>query len=254
MNYAGFTRPLWTWLSQPDPADGLTWLGIPTGIPHLSAQAVVAGMRRYWAQLSHTAQRCAMNLLGSHDTPRIRTVVGGSRELHHVAAAALFTLPGTPTVFSGDELGATGRTGEHSRTTIPWRTGADGAHDPVALQTTGSWGEVDQWLHRAYRHLARLRHDLVALRHGGLRFVHAHDDVIAWQRTHPDGHVLVVLARGAGEELALSLGDLQAGGVGEVVYQEGLAVRTDDQDQGVRVEVPGPGVLIATLTTQSRIG
>ena len=44
----------------------------------------------------------------------------GSRPAHLVAATALFTAPGVPTVFAGDELGATGRNGEHSRTTIPF--------------------------------------------------------------------------------------------------------------------------------------
>ncbi|MEP6813987.1 MAG: alpha-amylase family glycosyl hydrolase, partial [Marmoricola sp.] len=64
------------------------------------------------------------NILGSHDSPRIRTTTG-SAELHHVAAGLQFTLPGVPMVFAGDELGLEGVDGEDSRRTMPWASEAD---------------------------------------------------------------------------------------------------------------------------------
>ncbi|VEG26609.1 alpha-amylase family glycosyl hydrolase [Actinomyces howellii] len=248
MNYVGFTRPLWAWLSDPDPADGLTWLGIPMPVPHLDAAQVVRGVRQYTAHLPASAVAASMNLLCSHDTPRLRTVVR-SRELQLLAATALFTAPGVPTVFAGDELGATGVTGEHSRTTIPWATGPDGAPAADEVADTGSWGPVDRVVLERYRHLAAMRAGSTALRHGGLRWVHAEGDIVAWTRTHPDGDVLVVLARGPAGTLRLPLAALGAGGVESIECFDALSARIDiaAKDPHVPGEpAQGAGELVVT--------
>ncbi|SDN55689.1 alpha-glucosidase [Actinomyces ruminicola] len=246
MNYHGFTRPLWSWLANPDPADDLDWLGIPTGIPRLEAGPISRGVREYTAHMPATSITHSMNLLGSHDTPRIRTVVG-SRAAQLVAATALFTAPGVPTVFCGDELGATGRTGEHSRTTMPW-TSAPGAAPTDELGPTGAWGKVDRVVLDRYRQLGRLRHELPALRRGGMRWVHAEGDLLAWLRTHPDGDVLVVLARAAGAPIDLDLAALPAGAVADVEVMDGVAVTVIGGAEGrLTIDATGPGSAVITL-------
>ncbi|RAX19894.1 MULTISPECIES: alpha-amylase family glycosyl hydrolase [unclassified Actinomyces] len=246
MNYHGFTRPLWSWLAHPDPADGLNWLGIPTGIPRLPGGPISQGVREYTAHMPATSITHSMNLLGSHDTPRIRTVVG-SREAQLVAATALFTAPGVPTVFSGDELGATGRTGEHSRTTMPW-TAPPGAAPTDELGPDGAWGPVDRVALGRYRHLGRLRHELPALRRGGMRWVYADEDLLVWLRTHPDGDVLVALARAAGATVDLPLACLPAGAVDDVHAMDGVDVTViGGADGHLTVNATGPGSAIVTL-------
>jgi alpha-glucosidase len=49
MNYSGFLRPVWTWLRGEDlPEDLLSsFWSIPTGLPRLSGEDVVAGMRSF---------------------------------------------------------------------------------------------------------------------------------------------------------------------------------------------------------------
>ena len=244
MNYLGFTRPLWSWLGDPDPADNLTWLGIPTSIPHLPGDAVLQGVRLYAAHLPASSWARSMNLLCSHDTPRVRTVVG-SRANHLVAATALFTAPGVPTVFMGDELGATGRTGEHSRTTMPWADGGDS--DGATVGERGSWGPVDQVVLSRYRRLAALRRRLTALRRGGTRLVHAGPDMVAWTRTHPAGDVLVVLARRACDSILVPLPALPAGGVVERHCLDGVSVVHDQEEAVVRVGATGPGSAVVLL-------
>ncbi|MCL3777930.1 MULTISPECIES: glycoside hydrolase family 13 protein [unclassified Actinomyces] len=245
MSYVGFTRPLWSWLSDPDPADALTWLGIPTAIPHRPGNAVVRGVRSYHAHMPATSVARSMNLLSSHDTPRVRTVVG-SRDAHLVAATALFTAPGVPTVFAGDELGATGRTGEHSRTTIPWSPAPTGSHHPTELADHGSWGPVDRVVLERYRQLSALRRSLPALRRGGLRWVHAGDDVVAWVRTHPAGDVLVVLARCATAPLRLPLAALHARGTGAATAFDGVAI-VYGESGALDLSVRGPGSAVVVL-------
>jgi glycosidase len=63
-----------------------------------------------------------MNLLGSHDTARILTVLG-SRERVMLAAALQLAYPGVPMVYYGDEVGIEGGYAEASRIAYPWGGG-----------------------------------------------------------------------------------------------------------------------------------
>jgi alpha-glucosidase len=181
MNYAGFTRPVWAWLRGPD-LDLPDFLGVPGAVPTRGAADLVATMRAFNGLASWRAYTNSWTLLGSHDTPRIRTVVGDEAR-HEVAAGLLMTLPGVPMIFAGDEFGLTGDNGEASRTPMPWGR--------PALPF--------------YRELTRLRHEHEALRAGGLRWLHAGDDALAFVREAPGEALLVLARRAAGEPVALPL-------------------------------------------------
>ena len=43
MNYAGFTRPVWSWLTASD--NGLGFLGMPVGVPRRPGMATMSTMR-----------------------------------------------------------------------------------------------------------------------------------------------------------------------------------------------------------------
>ena len=49
-----------------------------------------------------------LNLLGSHDTPRLLTLADGDQRRAILALTALFTYPGTPMLYYGDEIGLEG--------------------------------------------------------------------------------------------------------------------------------------------------
>lgn len=181
MNYSAFTRPLWTWLVEP--GSTLPFLGMPVPIPRLPGGAAVATMREFDSTVPWAVTRHQWNMLGSHDTARIRTVTG-SRDLVTVAAAALFTYPGTPVVFAGDEGGATGTNGEHARSTMPW--------DQIAAGGGPRW-DADTF--EVYRELIALRRSSRALREGGLRWAVVDDDALVFLRETADERMLVLLAR-----------------------------------------------------------
>lgn len=234
MNYAGFTRPVWAWLADPD--NGLNWLGLPMSIPRLSGRQIGATLHEYNAHLPYPSWKHSQSQLSSHDTPRTRSVVGTS-ERQVVALAALAALPGVPTVFAGDELGFPGRTGEHSRTSMPW----DGLAGVGPRAST-----IDREVLRATGDLLRLRGDLAALRRGGIRFLAWEDDALVLQRTHPDGDVLVHLARDAHAPITL---DLDAG---ELLHREGgTEVESLGSETGapqLRLSASGPGASFVRLT------
>lgn len=190
MNYVGFTRPMWAWLTK-DSSD-INWLGLPMGVPRLGTEGTAHTLREYNAEMPWPARLHSQNQLCSHDTARIRTVVGTPGR-HAVALGALVGLPGVPTLFAGDELGLEGLNGEHARTPMPWHQIDAGDLAP----------EQEAWRDLTRRALTA-RAASPALRRGGLRYVHVGGESLTFVRTHPDGSVLVHLARDAHAPIALA--------------------------------------------------
>ncbi|GFJ91236.1 hypothetical protein Prum_048780 [Phytohabitans rumicis] len=186
MNYAGFLRPLWSWL-RADELDLPDFLGVPGGVPRRDGRAVLATMREFAARLSWRTLVHSWQLLSSHDTARIRTVVGDA-DRQEVAAGLLLTLPGTPMVFAGDEWGLRGVNGEDSRTPMPWDRP----------------GEQDEATFGRYRDLIALRRGTTALRHGGLRWLYADADALVFARETPGEAVLVLARRASGAPVRLA--------------------------------------------------
>ncbi len=61
-----------------------------------------------------------LNLLGSHDTPRVLTAVGEDTQSVVLANLLLFTMPGAPCVYYGDEIGLEGKRDPDCRRGFPW--------------------------------------------------------------------------------------------------------------------------------------
>ncbi|MEU5904298.1 glycoside hydrolase family 13 protein [Micromonospora sp. NPDC047527] len=186
MNYVGFTDPVWSWLRH-GAAPVPNFLGTPGGAQRRDTAAVLSTMDAYRSLVSWRSYVHSWQLLGSHDSARIRTVVGDAAR-QEVAAGLLATMPGTPVIFAGDELGLTGVNGEESRTPMPW-------HRPQ------SW---DAGTFAAYRALVALRRTEPALRHGGLRRVYADADTLVFLRETPAGSVLVLARRSAGAPVRIA--------------------------------------------------
>jgi len=74
MNYAAFTRPLWQWLLPSQPR-----LYVHTkypALPNLPGRLVVSAMRELSGVTPWQATLHAMNLIGSHDTHRVVSLLG----------------------------------------------------------------------------------------------------------------------------------------------------------------------------------
>jgi len=161
-------------------------------------------------------------VLGNHDTPRVATRLGPAQA--RVAAMLLLTLPGTPTLYQGEELGledvpippgqvldpiarlVPGRGRDPERTPMPW----DG--DPGAGFSTGRpWlpvGDGNRARNVAaqrddpasmltlHRRLLGLRRQTPALVTGAYHRVEAAGDVLAYVRADPAGRWLVALNLG----------------------------------------------------------
>jgi alpha-glucosidase len=213
MNYPGFTEPVWQWLI----ADGVelpSFLGTPGGVRRRDAIAVLAAMRGFAALVSWRSYTHSWQLLGSHDSARIRSVVGDAVR-QEVAVGLLMTMPGIPMVFAGDELGLRGENGEGSRTPMPW-------HAPQ------TW---DHATFDRYRALIALRRAEPALRHGGLRWMYVDADTLVFLRETPADALLVLARRAAANPVklvGLSAGDNVYGGAPALRPRDGAVLVPGD--------------------------
>jgi neopullulanase len=61
-----------------------------------------------------------LNLLDSHDTPRFLSCASGDKDSLKLAWLFLFTYPGAPCIYYGDEVGVDGEHDPHCRKSFPW--------------------------------------------------------------------------------------------------------------------------------------
>ena len=182
MNYAGFSRPVWTWLRGDL---SLRYFELPLQLPRLGGTASAATMRAFRAGVPWNFVLHSWAILDSHDSPRFRTMAG-SEERQLVGVGLQMTTPGVPMLFAGDELGLEGEWGEDARRTMPW----DEPLPPLFEQ---------------YRRLIALRRSSDALARGGLRYVYVDDDVIAYLRETRDERLLCLASRAPHEPIRLPL-------------------------------------------------
>ena len=241
MNYAGFTRPIWTWLRDKDFAP--KFLGSPLMVPRLGGSSVMGTMREFGAIAPWRSIRHSFNLVGSHDTTRIRTLVGEDSRHVDTAAGLLFTMPGIPMMTYGDEIGMRGEFGEDGRRPMPWDAEQPKTEQPKAEQPSDErW---DTRLLEVYRGLIAARNSSHALRHGGLRWVHADDDALVFLRESAEQTALVHCARAAHDPIEISARHLRGAATAHTAYGRDLILSGD----GVSLTAEAPGTNIWTWPT-----
>lgn len=240
MTYSNFTRPLWAWLAGE--ARHVNFFGTPLQGPgRIDAAEFLATHQDLAAAFSWDVRRQNMNALNSHDTARAATaMVDGGQQL---GAVLMFTLPGVPVLFAGDEFGLTGDNGEFSRTPMPWDRPDRVRHDLRGL----------------YAALSGLRRDQPALTAGGVRWLYADGDVLAFIRETAEATVLVAVTRAdadAGFDRTLltaaqwkGLAGPPALVVGELAFDDagGLAPGGLARDAQPRLRSAGPAAAVWVL-------
>ena len=155
----------------------------------------------------------AMNFLGTHDTPRILTLLGADRTPDtkaerasyrllpreraagiaklRLAALVLFTFPGSPMIYYGDEAGM------------------EGFEDPLN-RGTYPWGREDRDLLAWFTRLGALRNAYPALQSGTISWLYTAGPLLIFARqdgdqrlttavnASPDSHTVTLLWEGAG--------------------------------------------------------
>jgi cyclomaltodextrinase / maltogenic alpha-amylase / neopullulanase len=135
-----------------------------------------------------------LNSLGTHDTERIMTKLGGNVSKVKLAFTFLFAYPGAPSIYYGDEIGLEGHADPDCRRCFPW--------------DTALW---QQDLFDLLKRLSHLRRQHPALRRGDLRRVKVSNSQnwYAFVRSFEGEQILVALnASGSKRTLTLPVQDI----------------------------------------------
>ena len=138
----------------------------------------------------HDAFYSAMNFLGTHDTPRILTMLGADQvpqskderaafrlspeQRKKGLALVLFTFPGSPTVYYGDEAGMEGCEDPFNRGAYPW-------------------GHEDKDLKARFSLLGQLRKQRQSLQSGSIQWLRASGSLLAFARELPQERTVTVV-------------------------------------------------------------
>ena len=156
-------------------------------------QRVMTVLENYPRQVS----LCNMNMLGTHDTPRILTALvdefdgdraalakrklspeqkSRGRQLLLLASVLQYTLPGCPSLYYGDEALMQGGKDPFNRRTYPW-------------------GKEDAALVGHFRYLGNLRKNSKILRLGDTEFLYASGGKLAFARRYENREIKIYVNR-----------------------------------------------------------
>jgi cyclomaltodextrinase / maltogenic alpha-amylase / neopullulanase len=165
-----------------DTFDGATHYGLRTLLMDfiatraLTGEAFLRALDTLTRRLPAAGRRGMLTLLGSHDTARALTLMGDDQDLLNVAFTALFTLPGAPLIYYGDEVGMRGGDDPGCRAGMLW--------------------DESRWNPCVRGHVKRLvavRRRLPCLRRGAVQPLFANDRIAAYRRRWRGAEALVIL-------------------------------------------------------------
>jgi cyclomaltodextrinase len=148
-------------------------------IAPLDDQGFADEIQRILGLYAPSVNEVQFNLLGSHDTPRFRTLARGDDSAYRLATLFQMTYSGAPCIYYGDEIGMEGR------------------HDP-GCRAGFVWDRA-QWNQELYAFVRRciaLRHAHPALRCGDFTWLFAGGSVVVYGRRLGEENLLVALNRG----------------------------------------------------------
>jgi len=171
-------------------------------------ETVLTILENYPRQVSD----CNMNILGTHDTPRILTALVDDREGSRqeqaerkltaeqyrlacqrllLAAVLQYTLPGSPSLYYGDEAGMEGGRDPFNRRPYPW-------------------GREDKLLQDHFQTLGQLRKSFPALRMGELEFFCAEKGKVGYTKSL-DGQKIRIYVNHSNENWEIPAGKVLMG-------------------------------------------
>lgn len=172
---------------------------------------------------------CLMNIIGTHDTERILTALGGDpdigydnaslankkmtlqqrekgKQLLRIAAVLQYTIYGIPSLYYGDEAGL------------------EGYHDPFCRKPF-PWGNEDTELLNHYRLLGELRNTHKAFDNGDFEIISHGTHHIAYKRSREGDEVIVAVNKG--EDVVIDIQGKYTDILTGIEYKNNVNLKTD---------------------------
>jgi neopullulanase len=174
-----------------------------------------------------------LNLMDSHDTARTLWIINGDDSALRLCTIFQMTMPGSPCIYYGTEIGMTGATDPYCRAAFPW-------DDP------------DQWnseLFDFFKEVIALRHAHTILRTGKVRTLYADHGVYSCLR-HEGEAAAVIIYNTHTMPLKVTLNQLDATYEGATFHcvwpsqKEGQVDFTVQQGSLHNIEVPARDAVV----------
>ena len=172
-------------------------------------------------------QLAQLNLLDSHDTPRMLTAVGEDKSSFMLATVLMMTFPGAPSIFYGDEVGLLGGKDPDCRRAFP---------EPA------NW---DVEILKDYKQLIALRHQYSALSTGTYKTLYAEQNLYVFARILDRQEVLIAVNAGKDQvDSVFGVTELQSQPE-KVVYGSGrIDWHTTTEGKKVELAIPAQSSII----------
>jgi glycosidase len=190
----------------------------------IDGESALANLSRYFAAYGENVTAMGFNLVSSHDTGRILTDLGGGNfgdlpnpeavERLKLLSTLLYTLPGAPVIFQGDERGILGE-----------KEFYDAHRYPI------QWDTADENLISHYKKLAELRREIPALTSSVVRVYYGTDNLLSFFKGEQGSGEALIVANNGTETVKFELpyGNWQSVIEGEVlqgtIYVPSLQVK-----------------------------
>lgn len=190
---------------------------------------------QFRALFPHSAWQGFMNLISSHDSPRMLNLLGNDKTRLKLVTLLQFTLPGAPSVYYGDEAGVTGGGDPDNRRPFPWPDINGGVN--------GNGDSYDAAMRAHFKNIIGIRQAHPALRGGDVTTLLVDDanKLYSYLRWDASEKIVVVLnndINGAGHSAIVPVAGHLADG----------AVLTDLLDPSYTVTVSGGSITVASVS------
>ncbi len=181
MNYLGSSRPMRSWMGETDRYMTGGWGHEPKSTRPFTGIEFAQALESHLASMPAQMLGMQMNLINSHDTPRLYN----NTELFDWGLYAgivklLYILPGMPSIYYGEEIALAGPYGSTERARYPMQ-----------------WDE-QAWNHvffSLYTELGQLRTTYASvLANGAYKILHADEESLAFARFDDDTALVCVLS------------------------------------------------------------
>lgn len=196
--------------------------------PGMDAPWFASEIERLTNLYSPEITRSQLNLFDSHDMPRFLTCASNDVSSLRLAMFFMFTYPGAPCIYYGDEIGLTGAHDPDCRKGFPW--------------------DASRWNHDLLnytKYVIALRKAHTTLRRGSFQILHAQETVFAFARKFEEEVLITIMNVGEeSKKVSFSIESLNTSSIAPAIIF-GPDTRPSIENQTLHVEVPARnGVVI----------
>lgn len=167
-NYSGFYTPLVYWLDSN---------------VNFDVRDFDQALREFRALMGYQFVLSSKNFIGNHDKNRLFGLLGGDEIKYKNALTFLFTYPGIPTIYYGDEIGLSNVfINNDSRLCMNWNSSTPEQKDIFTYTKS----------------LIYLYKESISLKKGEFKTLYAHEDIFVFERFF-DGQISIVILNNSGK-------------------------------------------------------